>query len=64
MNQPGQGPANGSFARAHDLDDLRAALADRGDVTFVVEYAGERWPVDVRTDLAVVLPRGALGYPR
>jgi hypothetical protein len=37
------------------LHDLCGALDEAGEVRFVVEFAGERWPTDVRTDLSTVL---------
>jgi hypothetical protein len=37
------------------LRDLCSALAEDARVSFVVEVAGDRWPVDVRTDLLTVL---------
>jgi hypothetical protein len=37
------------------LQDICAALASDERVKFVVEFAGERWPTDVKTDLASVL---------
>src|SRR5512138_2113068 len=47
---------------AEDLDDVRSllhdlcsALEEQGSIRFVVEFAGERWPTDVRTDLTTVL---------
>lgn len=37
------------------LTDICELLADEGSVQFLVEGFGQRWPVDVRTDLAVVV---------
>jgi hypothetical protein len=37
------------------LHDLCEALANDGRFVFVVEFRGERWPVDVRTDLVTIL---------
>ena len=37
------------------LRDVCAALAVDDRIRFVVQFAGETWPVDVRTDLVTVL---------